>query len=130
MARGGVSMALMSSGAAAARGDTAPNYNDFVSYSGLMSSPFPADFLAANGGRLPNAPGCPEPFGTTANDPVMLTLQIKVPSNAHSFSVKTNFFSAEFPEWTCSEYNDFFVVLLDSTYAGNPSNPMDKNLAF
>ena len=26
--------------------------------------------------------------------------------------------------------NDFFVVLLDSTYAGTPANPMDKNLAF
>ena len=60
----------------------------------------------------------------------MLTLQIRVPSNAHSFKLSTNFFSAEFPEWTCSSFNDFFVVLLDSTYAGDPPNPMDKNLAF
>jgi hypothetical protein len=60
----------------------------------------------------------------------MLNLEIRVPSNAHSFSLKSNFYSAEFPEWTCSPYNDFFVVLLDSTYSGNPANPMDKNLAF
>ena len=28
------------------------------------SSGFPADFVAANGGTLPNAPGCPAPSGT------------------------------------------------------------------
>jgi len=130
MPRGGVNMALFSSGAAAGKGDTNPNYNDFVSYSSVNESGFPADFVAANGGNLPNAPGCPDPSGTTANDPVMLTLDIRVPSNAHSFSLKSNFYSAEFPEWTCSPYNDFFVVLLDSSYTGSPANPMDKNLAF
>ncbi|MGE5181884.1 MAG: choice-of-anchor L domain-containing protein [Acidobacteriota bacterium] len=127
--QGGVSMALISSGAAAGKGDTAPAYHDFVSYIGTKSSGFPADFLAANGGKLPNAPGCPEPLTTAANDPVMLTLHVRVPTNAHSFSLKTNFFSSEFPEWTCSQYNDFFVVLLDSTYTGDPANPADKNLA-
>ena len=131
MPRGGVSMALFSSGAAAGKGDVNPAYHDFTtSYTSANSSGFPADFVAANGGNLPNAPGCPEPNGTTANDPVMLTLTVRVPSNAHSFSLKSNFYSAEFPEWTCSPYNDFFVVLLDSTYTGNPPNPMDKNLAF
>jgi hypothetical protein len=65
-----------------------------------------------------------------ANDPVMLTFTIRVPSNAHSFSLKSNFYSAEFPEYTCSSFNDFFVILLDSAYTGTPANPMDKNLAF
>jgi hypothetical protein len=60
----------------------------------------------------------------------MLTLRIRVPSNAKSFKLSTNFYSAEFPEWTCSSYNDFFVVLLDSTYNGPSPNPTDKNLAF
>lgn len=130
MPRGGVNMAVLSSGHAAAKGDTNPSYNDFVSYSGSKSSGFPADFVAANMGSLPNAPGCPDPSGAMANDPVMLTLKVRVPSNARSFSLKSNFYSAEFPEWTCSAYNDFFVVLLDSTYMGTPANPMDKNLAF
>jgi hypothetical protein len=130
MPRGGVNLAVLSSGHAAAKGDTQPAYADFVSYSGSKTSGFPADFVAANGGSLPNAPGCAPPFGSTAQDPVMLELQVRVPSNAHSFSLKTNFYSAEFPEWTCSEFNDFFVVLLDSMYTGNPANPMDKNLAF
>ena len=53
-----------------------------------------------------------------------------MPTNVQSFSLDTNFFSDEFPEWTCSPFNDFFVVLLDSMYSGTPANPSDKNLAF
>ena len=129
--RGGVNMAVLSTGHAAAMGDTNPNYYTFVSYNGSKSSPFPSDFVGAHGGKLPNAPGCPAPrSGTTANDPVMLTLKVRVPTNAHSFSLKTNFYSAEYPEYVCSPFNDFFVILLDSAYTGNPANPMDKNLAF
>ena len=51
------------------------------------------------------------------------TLRIRVPTNAQVVQLATNFFSAEFPEWTCSPYNDFFVVLLDSTYTGTPGEP-------
>ena len=130
--QGGVNLAIISSGGAAAKTDTLPGYHPWVSYThaGNQSSGFPADFYMANGMKLPNAPGCPDPSGTTANDPVMLTFRIRVPSNAHSFKLSTNFYSAEFPEWACSSYNDFFVVLLDSTYNGMPANPTDKNLAF
>jgi hypothetical protein len=127
----GSSVALLSTGAAAATNDTNPAYRDFEP--GLdagKSSAFPADFLAANNGKLPNAPGCANPLGTKANDPIMLTLTIRAPTNARSFKLSTNFFSSEFPEYTCTPFNDFFVVLLDSTYAGTPANPTDKNLAF
>jgi hypothetical protein len=130
--QGGFNLALLSTGVAAGTGDSNPSYQDFQSdsYETSNESGFPADFLSANGGSLPNAPGCPGPLGDTANDPVMLTLTIRVPSNAHSFSIKSNFFSSEFPEYTCTQYNDFFVMLLDSTYSGDPANPADKNLAF
>ncbi len=132
--KGGTSMALLSTGAAAGVGDTNPAYQDFENtpspFGNATESDFPADFVAANGGTLPNSPGCPEPNGNKAEDPIMLTLTIRVPSNAKSFKLASNFFSSEFPEYTCSPYNDFFVVLLDSTYAGTPANPTDKNLAF
>jgi hypothetical protein len=130
--QGGVNLAIISSGGAAAKGDTNPGYHDFVSYShlGTNTSAYPQDFYMANGNQIPNAPGCNPPSGTTANDPVMLTFRVRVPTNALSFKLYTNFYSAEFPEWTCSSFNDFFVVLLDSQYAGDPPNPMDKNLAF
>jgi hypothetical protein len=130
--QGGVNLAVLSTGGAAAPSDTNPAFHAWSGYShvGTNTSPFPADFVAANGGTLPNAPGCDPPSGTTANDPTMLTLRIRVPTNAKSFKLSTNFYSAEFPEWTCSHFNDFFVVLLDTTYAGDPANPADKNLAF
>jgi hypothetical protein len=130
--QGGVNLVLISSGGAAAKNDTNPSYHDWGGYyhAGTNSSGIPADFLAANGGQLPNAPGCPTPGSTAANDPVMLTFRMRVPTNAKSFKLFSNFYSAEFPEWTCSAYNDFFVVLLDSTYNSEPKNPADKNLAF
>ncbi len=129
--RRGSSMAVFSTGTAAATGDTNPAHVPFQPGSDTgTSSGLPGDWVAANGGTVPNAPGCPPPFGgAAAFNPVMLHLDIKVPSNARSFSVNSNFFSAEFPEWVCSPFNDFYVVLLDSTYAGDPPNPSDKNLA-
>jgi hypothetical protein len=131
--KGGTSMMLLSTGAAAGKNDTNPNYESFqngpLNGNGKQSA-FPSDFLAANGNKLPNAPGCPMPDGNQAMDPVMLTLTIRVPTNAKSFKLDTNFFSSEFPEYTCTEFNDFFVVLLDSMYQGTSPNPTDKNLAF
>jgi len=130
--QGGLSLALLSTGVAAGKGDQAPAYVPFSeSTQTATESNFPMDFYAANGNTLPNAPGCPPPTpGTLANDAVMLTLKVRVPSNAKSFKLSSNFFSSEFPEYTCSEFNDFFVILLDSMYAGMPANPPDKNLAF
>lgn len=90
------------------------------------SSGFPADWLAANGNSLPNAPGCVEPEDGNAQDPVMLRLRVRVPTNANSFSVDMYFFSAEYPEYVCTAFNDFFVTLVDSS---EPTNPADGNIA-
>lgn len=105
-------------------------------HSDNQTAAFPSDWLMANGGQLPTSSACGSGIfsgGTTptdANSPMMVTLKIKVPTNAASFTMNVNFFSSEFPEYVCSEFNDFFVVLLDSTYNGTPANPSDKNLAF
>lgn len=69
-------------------------------------------------------------------DPIMLTVKLKVPINAVAFQMNTYFCSIEYPTTVCSSenYNDFFIALLDSTYnevnptSSNP-NPFDKNLA-
>lgn len=133
----GGAFTVLSTGHAAAPNQTNPAHLNFQTGSvnnglGLGgSSGFPADFLASHAGILPNAPGCPEiDQGQTANDPVMLELEVRAPTNAKSFSFSMNFLSSEYPEWTCSPFNDFFVALLDSTYSGTPANPADKNLAF
>ncbi len=70
----------------------------------------------------------------SVQDPIMLTVKMKVPINANAFSFDFYFFSIEFPGLVCTEYNDFFIALLDSTFNEvNPNserkNNWDKNMA-
>lgn len=132
------SMAVLSTGRAAAQAapnNTNPAYAAFQGGQNMgTTSPVPGDWLSANGGNFPNAPGCPDPQGgTTANDPIMLKVRVRVPTNAKSFQVSSYFYSSEYPEWVCSAFNDFFLMLLDSTFVPGPgetANPNDKNIAF
>jgi hypothetical protein len=127
--RFGSSMVVLSTGAAAATGQINPSFVAFEpGYDTGTSSGVPADWLTAQGGTVPGMPGCPA-ASSTAYNPVMLTLRIRVPANANSFRLAANFFNSEYPEWVCSTFNDMFVVLLDSGFAGTPANPADKNLA-
>ena len=83
---------------------------------------------AANG--LPDSPGCNVSDSKTANDSVMLRLRLRAPTNAKAFSFNSYFFSAEYPEFVCTSYNDQLVALVD-TPNGIPTpikNPVDKNL--
>ena len=125
-AQQGDRMVVLSSGHAAATNQTDPDFAPFETGQDLGSGgSVPSDWLDANGGVMPNPAGCLEPWNTDANDSVMLTLRVRAPTNASSFSVRTFFYSAEYPEWVCSEFNDFFVALVDST----AENPDDKNIA-
>jgi len=86
---------------------------------------------AAN--ALPVAPMCGSGTSGTpanANDSAMLVLTLRAPTNAKAFSFNSFFFSAEYPEYVCSNFNDQFVTLVD-TPNGTPmpiANPIDKNL--
>lgn len=121
------SMVVMSSGHAADANDSKPGFAAFESGQDMKTtSPPPADWLAANAGKIPNPPGCPASDVPASNDAVMLTLRMRVPTNASSFSARMYFMSAEYPEYVCSKYNDFFVALVDSEAEGNPK---DKNVA-
>jgi len=78
---------------------------------------------------------CAEKELPTVQDPVMLTLKIKVPMNARAFQFNLFFLSAEYPGTACSSsaFNDFFFALLDSEHNTKyPNdefqNPYDKNL--
>lgn len=62
-----------------------------------------------------------------ANDGIALELEIRAPSNAYGFSFDFDFYTYEYPEFICSEFNDFFVVLLTSKHASTPAN---KNISF
>ena len=120
-------LAVLSTGNAADFDDVDPPYADFQNgLDNMANSDAPATWLMANGGKFPNAPGCPGANSTKANNSIMLSIKVRVPTNAKSFSVQMYFMSAEWPEWTCTQYNDMFVTLLNSTGAGNPA---DKNIA-
>ncbi|MEZ4447982.1 MAG: choice-of-anchor L domain-containing protein [Nannocystaceae bacterium] len=123
----GTRLAVLSSGNAADSNDTNPNFAAFqTGTDNGANSNAPADWLAANGNQFPNAPGCPQAPSTTAFNSAQLKLRVRVPTNAQSFNVQMFFFSAEWPEYTCTSFNDMFVTLVDSTGMGNPS---DKNIA-
>jgi hypothetical protein len=86
---------------------------------------------AAN--ELPEAPSCGSGSAGSPNlarDSVMLVLRMRAPTNARAFSFNAYFYSVEYPEYVCSNYNDQFIALVD-TPTGTPSpipNPVDKNL--
>lgn len=120
---------VLSTGSAAAVGQTNPSYTAFqTGQSNGTTSGFPSDWFAANGSALPGLPACAPRSGPAAQDPVMLKLRMRVPTNARSFKVTTRFFGAEYPEWTCGPFDDYYLVLLDSAFAGSPPNPVDKNI--
>ena len=149
----GSSIAVLSNGRAADATQTGPGPNggapagNNVSYAfipqsavniGSCASPLCIkDWLgAANpplkaANQLPAAPNCGQianPSG--ANDSVMLVLTLRAPTNARAFSFNSFFFSAEYPEYVCTPYNDQLIALVD-TPNGTPSpipNPIDKNL--
>jgi len=72
----------------------------------------------------------------TVHDYVELTLTLKVPTNAQSFSFNFMFMSAEYPEFVGTMFNDKFMAILDSkSYKGNISfdskmNPITVNAGF
>lgn len=80
----------------------------------------------------PVGAGCPKPSGS-ANDSSGLWMQIRVPTNAKSFTYNLDYYSSEYPEWVCSKYNDSFVALLTSSHPLNVANagaPHYKNISF
>jgi hypothetical protein len=84
------------------------------------------------------SPACPNVKTGQPHDAAALELSIRVPSNAHGFSFDFNFFTYEWPDFICSEFNDFFVALLSTTDPSSfanisfdsQGNPVSVNNAF
>jgi len=97
------------------------------------TSAAPGDWLTANNNQFPTSPACGGSGITgSVNDAVMFRLRLCTPAAAKSFSFNLYFFSQEYVKYVCSDYNDFFLTLLDSTYTSDDpklQNPADKNLA-
>lgn len=117
-ARAGGAMLAISSGAARAPGQ--PGYTDDCDeYTVSPAGGTPA-------GLDPDTPACPGVRSGAVYDPVALEVRIRVPSNAQGFRFESSFFTTEYPNYICSEYNDFFVAVMEPRPAGSS----DGNLVF
>ncbi len=92
----------------------------------ISNGVIPDKYLFAHGGVLQSAEGCPV-VSEKINDAVNLHLELKAPQNATGFTFEFRFFSHEYWYYLCDDYNDFFLVLLDSKASGIP---VDGNIAF
>jgi hypothetical protein len=132
----GETMAAISSGTARRLGQpgyvqpqNGPQAGQIGNFNAQTVCNAPAEYVAANGGELPSpCSTCVGPNCTKAFDSVALRVRVRPPTNAKSFSYRFNFFSAEYPEFLCEDFNDFFVALIDGN--SNDQIPADKNIAF
>lgn len=66
--------------------------------------------------------------GVLAYDDVGFELVIRSPQNAATLAFDSMFFTHEYPRYVCSEYNDFFVVLLRPEASARSQNVLlDEN---
>ena len=72
--------------------------------------------VATAGGAPPGFPkhaqGCP--IKSDVYDVITVKLQIKVPKNAQGLTFDFDFWSGEWPEYVCTDFNDGFVAWLQS----------------
>lgn len=94
------------------------------------NGPPPANFPQA-------VPGCPPK--PDIHDDIALQLKIRAPTNATGYKFNFKFYSFEYPEWVCSDYNDQFVALVSPAPMGaingnisfdSTNNPVSVNIAF
>jgi len=83
---------------------------------------------------VPNCAG-----STAINDDVGLELTLRAPTNATGYSFLFDFYSFEYPEWVCTNYNDQFIALVSPPPMGSingnisfdsQANPVSVNIAF
>ncbi len=113
----------------------APSDPDYQSPAG-----FDKGYLSPSSSGFPKeSPACPGLITGEAHDATALEFSFEIPENAHGFRFDTFFFTFEFPDYICSTYNDFFLVLADPAPAGSSSgnvvfdsqgNPISVNAAF
>jgi putative metal-binding protein len=106
----GANFALLSTGIAAAKTDpgyVAPQPGTDFNTSEEADNPLPSLMGASNCGQADNVP--------RVYDYTEVLVTLKAPSNVQSFSFQFQFFSAEYPEWVCSQFNDEFLVVVQSS---------------
>jgi hypothetical protein len=115
----------------AANDDTGPN-SDFVAGQPMDGMNYPTG--QAPPGYPKAAAGCQQ--DNLVNDMVDVKLVLKAPPDATGFSFDFDFFSSEWPNYVCSNFNDAFIAYLTSTgitdnisFDAN-NNPVAVNISF
>ena len=112
----GARMLALSSGTARAPDD--PGYSSPSGVTKGYESAFPL-------GLPYEMPACPGIISAAPNDSVALRLSLRAPASAHSFSFRFKFHTYDYPDFTCSSFNDWFVALLDPAPASGPNIVFD-----
>jgi hypothetical protein len=126
----GQNLLVLSSGHARTPGQPGACGNDGCSsHNGAGKPPgFPSAVPGCGGG--PNVP---------IEDDIALLLQLRAPTNATGYSFKFKFYSFEFPEYVCSQFNDEFIALVNPPPMGSQNgnisfdsnnNPVSVNIGF
>lgn len=116
----GAAFAALSNGIAADVNDTKPLYTVDTPQPGtdLLKTNVPFPVLQVQS-TVCNNVAHTDP--ATVQDLTNLTVTLKVPTNAKSFALDTNYLTAEFPEYVCSATFDdpAFVLLESGAFQGN-----------
>jgi len=126
--RAGARMLALSSGHARLPGQTGACSTTSCETGGSGSAPpgFPQD--------VPQCPG-----SAKINDDVALEVELRAPTNATGYSFEFNFYTHEYPEYVCSDFNDQFIALVSPPPAGSingnicfdkQKKPVSVNIAF
>jgi len=131
--RQGSTLAILSSGYALPCDDANPGAS--CSGSGQSDPYFKGPQAGMYNGAGSSPPGYPKStaackVAASVLDTIGVTLQIKVPSNALGFSFDFDFYSGEWPEYVCTEFNDSFVAWLQSTAWKGTNGNGDLNISF
>jgi hypothetical protein len=82
--------------------------------------------LGALNPLMPQDPGSGCPKGTEVHDEIALKVKVQVPSNAHKMSFDFKFFTFEFPNYICQDFNDQFGGFVIPAPVGS----INGNIAF
>jgi hypothetical protein len=115
--RKGKNMLALSSGAA--RRPVDPGYESPEGYDKQYTAVPPFGFPK-------EAPSCPGVVTGPPHDAAAIEIKLRAPQNAHGIKFDFDFYTFEWPGFVCSQYNDFFIALLEPYPAGQT----DGNIAF
>lgn len=108
---------------------------DGADFSGVAWEPQPAD--SSNGlppGFPKPADGCPTK--TDTKDVIALHLELKSPKNSSGFAFDFDFYTAEWPQFICTAYNDGFIAFVTAKAGAqnvsfdSKGNPVSVNNGF